>query len=74
MCDSYCIFVYVNFIGFVYVGTFYHQFIHLTEYIAPLQADFNPGLNETATVLVHGTGMHVEDIVNDVIDHKYACM
>ena len=49
--------MYVNFIGFVYVGTFYHQFIHLTQYIAPLQADFNPGLNETATVLIHGTGM-----------------
>ena len=54
--------------GFIYVGTYLHQFIHLTQYIAPLQADFNPGLNETATVLIHGTGMHVEDIVNDVVD------
>ena len=46
--------------GFIYVGTYLHQFIHLTQYIAPLQADFNPGLNETATVLVYGTGeLHV---------------
>ena len=43
-------------VGFIYVGTFLHRFIHLTQYIAPLQADFNPGLNDTATVLVYGTG------------------
>ena len=39
--------------GFIYVGTYFHQFIHLTQYVAPLQADFNPGLNETATVIVY---------------------
>ena len=42
--------------GFIYVGTYFHRFIHLTQYIAPLQADFNPGLNESATVLVYSTG------------------
>ena len=48
--------LYVHCIGFIYVGTFLHQFIHLTQYIAPLQADFNPGLNETATVLIYNAG------------------
>ena len=42
--------------GFIYVGTYLHQFIHLTQYIAPLQADFNPGLNDTASVLIYSTG------------------
>ena len=45
-----------NFAGFIYVGTYLHRFLHLTQYIAPLQADFNPGLNDTATVLVYSTG------------------
>ena len=49
----------VNFLldsGFIYVGTTLHRLLHLTQYIAPLQADFNPGLNESATVLVYSTG------------------
>ena len=49
LCNTY-------YAGFIYVGTFLHQLIHLTQYIAPLQADFNPSLNENATVLVYSTG------------------
>lgn len=53
----------VNFVlipGFIYVGTYLHRFLHLTQYIAPLQADFNPGLNESATVLVYNNGEFYE--------------
>ena len=41
--------------GFLYTGTFYHPFVQLTQYIAPLQADFNPGLNDTSRILILST-------------------
>ena len=43
--------------GFLYTGSFYHDQIHLSQIIAPLQADFNPSLNESARILVYSTSM-----------------
>ncbi|XP_019864237.1 PREDICTED: plexin domain-containing protein 2-like isoform X2 [Amphimedon queenslandica] len=60
--------------GFLYTGTFYHSQIHLTQFIAPLQANFNPSLNDTAKILVYSTanrftvqweGVHNDDHIND---------
>ena len=43
--------------GFLFVGTFAHpELIALTQNISPLQADFNPGLNDTARILIYSTG------------------
>ena len=42
-------------VGFLYAGTYFHQQIQLTQNIAPLQADFNPSFNDTATILIHNT-------------------
>ena len=33
--------------------------IHLTQYIAPLQADFGPSLNDSARVLIYSGGEYV---------------
>jgi len=41
--------------GFLYTGTFFHRQIQLTQNIAPLQADFNPSINDTARVLIRNT-------------------
>lgn len=43
-------------IGFLYTGDLLHEFLHLTQYIAPLQADFNPNITDNGTVLVLSTG------------------
>ena len=50
--------IHYSFKGFLYTGTFYHSQIHLTQFIAPLQANFNPSLNDTAKILVYSSGNH----------------
>ena len=55
-CDNVIVCSYT---GFLFVGTFPHpDLIALTQNISPLQADFNPGLNDTARVLVYSTGKY----------------
>lgn len=43
-------------IGFLYTGGLLHDQVHLTQFIAPLQADFNPNITDNGTVLVLSTG------------------
>ena len=55
-CDN---IIVCSYTGFLFVGTFPHpDLIALTQNISPLQADFNPGLNDTARVLVYSTGKY----------------
>ena len=41
------------YIGFLYTSDYFHSRIYLTQYIAPLQADFNPSLNDSARILIY---------------------
>lgn len=43
-------------IGFLYTGDILHDQLHRTQFIAPLQADFNPTITDNAKVLVLSTG------------------
>ena len=42
--------------GFLYVGPWFHNQIHLTQFIAPLQGNFNPGINDTALIYIYEDG------------------
>jgi hypothetical protein len=41
--------------GFIYTGDLLHDQVHITQFIAPLQADFNPNVTDTGRVLVLST-------------------
>lgn len=41
--------------GFLYTGDLLHEKVHLTQFIAPLQADFNPTISDDGRVLVLST-------------------
>ena len=43
-------------LGFLYTGDLLHEFVAATQFIAPLQADFNPSKNESGRVLILSTG------------------
>lgn len=61
-------------IGFLYVGTLLHDLIHLTQYIAPLQANFNPSLNDTARILVYNSGLTICescDMITSPVDTRF---
>ena len=45
----------VGFLGFLYTGTIYHEQLYLSQYIAPLMADFNPSLSDLGRILVYST-------------------
>jgi hypothetical protein len=57
--------------GFLYVGGILHDQIHLTQYIAPLQANFNPSLNDTARILVYDTESRFTVQWNQVYNHDH---
>ncbi|XP_070566279.1 plexin domain-containing protein 2-like isoform X2 [Ptychodera flava] len=42
--------------GFLYVGSFMHKWLTVTQYIAPLMGNFNPSANDTATIRFLDTG------------------
>ena len=42
--------------GFLYTGDLLHDQVAVTQFIAPLQADFNPNHTDTGRVLVWSTG------------------
>ena len=35
------------------MSDFLHEQVHLTQFVAPLQADFNPSLHDTAKIYVY---------------------
>ena len=43
------------YVGFLYTGDLLHEKVHLTQFIAPLQADFNPTISDDGRVLVLST-------------------
>ena len=45
--------LYLIHIGFLYMSDFLHEQVHLTQFVAPLQADFNPSLHDTAKIYVY---------------------
>ena len=57
--------------GFLYTGTIYHQQIYLTQYIAPLMADFNPSLTGSGRVLVYSTEERFTVQWDQVLNHHH---
>ena len=57
--------------GFLYTGTIYHQQIHLSQYIAPLMADFNPSLTESGRILVYSTEERFTVQWDQVLNHDH---
>ncbi|XP_077978675.1 plexin domain-containing protein 2-like [Glandiceps talaboti] len=42
--------------GFLYMGSFLHKWLTATQYIAPLMGNFNPSINDSATIRYVDTG------------------
>ena len=55
-CIHTCNYCTASFTGFLYTGDLLHDRVHLTQFIAPLQADFNPNVTDNGRVLVLNTG------------------
>ena len=55
--------------GFLYTGTIFHQQIHLSQYISPLMADFNPSLTASGRVLVYSTEERFTVQWDQVLNH-----
>ncbi|XP_071959732.1 plexin domain-containing protein 2-like [Antedon mediterranea] len=48
--------------GFLYLGSFFHEYLSATQYIAPLMGSFDPSLNDSSTIKYgnNGTAFTVE--------------
>ncbi|XP_071803469.1 plexin domain-containing protein 2-like [Asterias amurensis] len=48
--------------GFIYLGTFFHEYISANQYVAPLMGNFDPSINDSAIIRYanNGTAFTVE--------------
>ena len=53
------------------MSDFVHDQVHLTQFVAPLQADFNPSLHDTAKIFVYNTSKILKIINNTTINRLY---
>jgi hypothetical protein len=44
--------------GFIYTGEVVHRMLTATQYIAPLMANFDPGVSRNSTVRYFDNGMY----------------
>lgn len=69
-----CMYYYIWYLGFIYTGTFYHDQVHLTQFIAPLQADFNPTLGDDSRILIYSSGITICTVHIYNMTDIYLCM
>ena len=58
-------------LGFLYTGTIYHERIYLSQYIAPLMADFNPSLSNSGSILVYSTEERFTVQWDQILNHDH---
>ena len=54
-CDKLIAWCHI-FTGFIYLGTFFHEYISANQYVAPLMGNFDPSINDSAIIRYANNG------------------